>query len=412
MATEPLGTILCLASYEKGADFMREAKRLGWQVLLLTVTALEHAPWPRESLDDVFFMPDLHRVDDVILAVSYLARTHPITRIVALDDSDVETAAALREHMRLPGLDASHARLFHDKLAMRVRAREAGIPVPAFVPILTHRWIEDYMRDVPPPWLLKPRSEASTVGITRIEQPDDLWRQLETLGDRQSFHLLERYLPGAVCHVDALVLDSTLIFAEAHQYARPPLDVFHQGGIAMTRTLPRDGEDAHALIDLCQRVVRAFGMPAGAVHMEFIKSQADGQIAFLEVGARVGGAHIAEMVEAATGINLWREWARLELAPNRQEYHLPERRADYAGVIITLARQEHPDTSAYQDPEVVWRMNERYHAGFVLRASDPQRVATLLDEYSRRFAQDFYASLPAATDLSALRDTSPGDAPH
>lgn len=410
METRPPRTVLCLASFEKGHEFIRECKREGAHVILLTVVALEHAAWPRESIDELFYMPDLHRVDEIIRAVSYLARTRAIDHIVALDDSDVETAAALREHLRMPGMGASAARYVHDKLAMRVQAREAGIPVPDFVRVVNYDEIKEFMARVPAPWVLKPRGEASTVGITRISSQDELWPRLDELGDRQSFHLLERYIPGGVYHVDALIVEGAVIFAEAHQYGRPPLDVFHEGGIAITRTLPRGSEDERALKELCQRVIQALGMDHGAAHMEFIKGREDGRMYFLEVGARVGGANIAEMVEAATGINLWREWARIELAQPDDAYHLPARRDQYGGVIITLARQEYPDTSAYQDPEIVHRLDRRQHAGFVLAAQDPERIQALLDDYSRRFAADFFASLPPATDLSVFRDTSGGGA--
>jgi biotin carboxylase len=293
---------------------------------------------------------------------------------------------------------------------MRVKARDSGIPVPDFVRVLNYDEIKEFMARVPAPWVLKPRTEASTVGITRITAPDELWPRLDELGDRQSFHVLERYIPGGVYHVDALVFDRDVVFAEAHQYGRPPLDVFHEGGIAITRTLPRDGDDARTLKDLCRRVIQAFGMERGAVHMEFIKGRDDGRVYFLEVGGRVGGANIAEMVEAATGINLWREWARIELTQGNNAYSLPAHRDDYGGVIITLARQEHPDTSAYADPEIVHRLDRRNHAGFVLAAQEPERVQSLLDDYSRRFAVDFFASLPAATDLSVFRDTGSGGA--
>jgi hypothetical protein len=117
------------------------------------------------------------------------------------------------------------------------------------------------------------------------------------------------------------------------------------------------------------------------------------------------------MVEAATGINLWREWARIELTAADGDYSLPANREDYGGVIITLARQEHPDTAAYADPEIAHRLVRRYHAGFVLAASTPDRIQALLDDYSNRFAEDFFTSLPPATDLSVFRDTSGGAPP-
>jgi len=387
-------TVLCIVSYEKGQEFMRECKRQGWYVILLTVSALEEGNWPRESIDEVFHMPDLSKVDEVTRGVSYLARSRVIDRIVALDDYDVWTAAALREHLRLPGMGDTTVRYFRDKLAMRLKAQEHGIPVPDFVHVLNHDKIREYMERVPPPWVLKPRFEASTIGITKINAPEELWPRLDTLGDQQSFYVLERYIPGEVYHVDSLVVDRQVVFAEAHQYGRPPLDVFHEGGIAMTRTLPRGSEDEQALKEMSRQVLSAFGMVQGVTHMEFIKGHEDGRFYFLETAARVGGANIVELVETATGINLWREWARIETATPEHPYQLPEHKQNYAGVIVTLARQEHPDTSAYQDPEIVWRLDKRHHVGFVVAAQDPDRVKFLLDEYSRRFADDFFAKLP------------------
>lgn len=387
-------TVLCICSYEKGQEFIRECKRQGAKVFLLTVTELEHANWPFESIDELFHMPDLSKVDDVIRGVSYLARSHVIDRIVAMDDYDVWTGAALREHMRLPGMNESTVRYFRDKLAMRVKARENGIPVPDFVPVFNYDAIREFIERVPAPWLLKPRSEASTIGITRIDSAEELWSRLNALGDLQSFHVLERYLPGDVYHVDSLVFGREVIFTEAHQYARPPLNVYHEGGISSTRTIPRGSQDERVLKDLSRQVIGAFGMVSGVTHMEFIKGREDGQFYFLETAARVGGANIVELIEAATGINLWREWARIELASGEQLYQLPECRQDYAGVIVTLARQEYPDTSAYQEPEITWRLDKRHHVGFVVTAQEYERVAFLLDDYMQRFAVDFSATLP------------------
>jgi biotin carboxylase len=388
-----ISTVLCLASYEKGGALLDELKKLDRHVVLLTTSELENAAWPREVIDEFFVMPELAAGDDLIHAVSYLARTRDIERIIPLDDYDVLTAAFLREHLRLPGIGVSRARLVRDKLAMRVAAHTAGVLAPEFVHILNYERIAQFTRTVPPPWVLKPRMEVSAIGISRVERDADLWPHIEALGDRQSHFLLERYVPGDVYHVDSVVHGGQVLFAEAHGYARPPMDVFHGGGIAMTRTLERGSEDAQLLQSLNRDILGALHMDTGIAHLELIKGHTDGRFYFLEVGARVGGAHTAEMVEAATGINLWREWARLEIAGDR--YRLPEFADRYGGVILSLARQEHPDTSGYTDPEIVYRVTKRHHVGFVLCADAPERVRELQEQYSRRIADDFAAVMPA-----------------
>src|SRR5205814_5629256 len=140
------------------------------------------------------------------------------------------------------------------------------------------------------------------------------------------------------------------------------------GGVATTRTLPRGSEDELTLKGLRRQIIGAFRLVRGVTHMEFIKERGEDRFFFLETAARVGGANIVELVEAATGINLWREWARIETASKEHPYQLPEYQQNYGGVIITLARQEHPDISAYQDVEIVWRLNKPHHVGFVITA--------------------------------------------
>lgn len=388
-------TILCLASYYKGAAFIRTAKQLGCTVLLITRESMSGEDWPRESIDEIFFMPNLRARPDILYAVSYIARSRAIDLIIALDDYDVETAGALRDHLRLSGLSETHARHFRDKLTMRMLTRQAGIPIPEFTPVFNYDRLREFMQRVPPPWVLKPRSEASAMGITTINHPDELWPVLDRLGDAQSFHLLEQFLPGDVFHVDGLVQDGRLIFAEAHRYARPPMSVYQGGGVFMTRTLDRDSSAAKSLVALNRRVLKALGAVRGATHVEYIRAQADGKFYFLECASRVGGANIAEAVEYATGLNLWAEWAKIEIAHERGEtYQLPETRSHYAGLLNCLSHQEYPDLSAYQDAEVVWRLKKKHHAGVILASPDPQRLESLLNEYGRRFEQDFLAVMP------------------
>lgn len=388
-------TLLCMASYFKGGAFLRAAKQLGCTVLLITRESMAQEDWPRESIDEIFYMPNLRARPDIIYAVSYIARSRAIDQIIALDDYDVETAGALRDHLRLPGLGESHARHFRDKLTMRTLAKAAGVPIPEFTGVFNYDQLREFMQRVPPPWLLKPRSEASAMGIMTIHHPDELWPALDKLGDAQSFHLLEQYLPGDVFHVDGLVDDGKLIFAEAHRYAQPPMNVYQGGGVFVTRTLERGSATAKSLVALKRRVLKALQAVRGATHCEFIRAHKDGKFYFLECANRVGGANIAEAVEFATGVNLWAEWAKIEVAHLRGEtYQLPPTRSDYAGVMNCLARQEYPDLSGYQDPEVVWRLKKKHHAGLILASPDSQRLQFLLDDYNRRFAEDFLAVMP------------------
>jgi len=387
-------TILCVTSYEKGQEFMRTCKAIGCRVFLLTVEKLRNADWPCEAIDEFFFMPEELPLPGLLNAVSYAARSRKIDRIVALDEFDMENVSAIREHLRIPGMGLTTVRYFRDKLAMRARAREVGISVPGFVHVLNHDELREFMECVPGPWLLKPRSQASGIGMKKIQRPEELWPWLDRLGDEQSHFLLEQFVPGSVFHVDSVVSEREVVFAEAHAYGTPPLDVSHGGGVFTTRTLERDSEDARALEAINRELMEGLGLMRGVTHAEFLKAHADGKFYFIEIAARVGGAYISEVIENATGVNLWREWAKLEVGAGKEPYSLPATRRDYAGVIVSLSKQEQPDTSAYSDAEIVYRVKKYHHAGLIVKAAKAARVKELLDGYAVRFVNDFVASQP------------------
>ena len=391
-------TFLCLASYEKGHEFLREANRQSVHVVLLTSLSLkDKAHWPMNSVTEIFYMPDQDHQwnrDDVIKAVSFLARTRDFDRIIALDDFDVEMAAHLREHLRVPGMGESRVRYFRDKLAMRIAAREAAIPVPDFVHALNYDRVRAFLDRTPPPWVLKPRSMAGAIGIKKVHSAGELWPVIEGLGDMQSHYLLEQFVPGDVFHVDTIVYEKEVLFAIPSGYGRPPMEVSHQGGVFTTRILERGSEVAQRLLSVNLQVMATLGLVHGVSHSEFIQARAGGEILFLETSARVGGAHIVELVEAATGLNLWAEWSKLEAAGGKAPYRPPPPKQDYAGLLVSLARQEHPDTSAYTDPEIVWRMNRPHHVGLIVKSPSAVRVRELLQSYADRVQGDFQAYMP------------------
>jgi hypothetical protein len=171
------------------------------------------------------------------------------------------------------------------------------------------------------------------------------------------------------------------------------MEVAHEGRVFSSRTVLRDSPDDDALKAMNRLMLQSLGLVEGVSHTEFIKGDADGKFYFLETSARVGGAHISDLIEAATGLNLWAEWAKIECSTDG-EYKVNQLCNDYAGLMISLAKQERPDLSAYNDPEVVWRMNKKHHAGLIFRSPKQERVEDLLQSYTERFYQDFFTSAP------------------
>ena len=386
-------TFICISNYFKGNDFLINMKKLGNKVYLITSEKLKTKPWAFNSIDEIFFMPgqDVDWDLDMLLhGVAGIMRNEKVDAIVALDDFDVEKATYLRENLRVDGMGQTTGRFFRDKLAMRIKAQSEGVPVPAFSALFNDEYINHFADKVEAPWVLKPRSEASASGIMKVHTKDELWQKIHELGDNRIKYLVEQFKPGAVYHCDGLNFNGKVLFSLTSQYLATPMEISQGGGIFRSTNIPYNSTDDKAIKKVNEQVMKAFGMKHGATHTEFIKCNEDGKIYFLETSSRVGGAHLAEMVEAASGINLWGEWAKIEDALVRgKEYKVPTSKKEFAGIVLTLSKFEHPDLSGFNDSEVCFRVPLEYHAGLIVKSDKHERVRELLDHYAERLVRDF-----------------------
>ncbi|KEY19540.1 ATP-grasp domain-containing protein [Kaistella antarctica] len=392
-------TIVCISCYYKGYDFIDEMKKLGNRVILIVSESTKEKNWPWHAIDEVYYMPEVEpsvwNLDHLVQGFSYLLKGTKIDRVIALDDYDVEKAALLRESFRIPGMGQTTQRYFRDKLAMRQMAKDSYIDIPQFSSIFNDETVNEFVDKIAPPWVLKPRSEASATGIVKIKTKEELWIAIENLGDKRFHFLLESFKPGDVFHVDSLVYDSEICFVSASQYLSPPMEVSHDGGIFRSKTLGKKSPEFIALEEANKKVLKSFGLKHGATHTEFIRGKEDGKWYFLETSSRVGGAHIPDLVEASTGINLWREWARIENAwLNDTPYQLTKPTDLYGGLIICLSRDKNPDCKEFEAPEVYKFLPMDYHVGLVYQSDKSERIKELLDDAAMKINDHHLSIMP------------------
>ena len=386
-------TFICVSNFFKGADFLIQLKKLGNKVYLITSEKLRDKPWPTEYIDEIFYMEGQDtewNLEHLLLGVGNLMKSNTIDAIVALDDFDVEKATYLRENLRIAGMGQTTGRYFRDKLAMRMRAKSCGISNPNFCSLFNDHDINTFADTISPPWVLKPRSEASATGIIKVFDKESLWIHINEMGNNRFKYLVEQFHPGDVYHCDSLVLNGKILFSITSKYLTTPMEISQGGGIFRTANIPYDSEDDKAIKEANEQVIKGFGLKHGAAHSEYIKCRDDGKIYFLETSSRVGGAHIAEMVAEASNINLWKEWAAIEDSLVKEtQYTLPKVKKEYAGLVLTLSKFQHPDLSSFSDPEVCFRVHLDYHAGLIVKSDSSERVLELLDDYANRLTADF-----------------------
>lgn len=400
-----MASFICLAGYFKGDVFLRSLKAQGAKVFLFTLEKLAGEPWPMEAIDRMVLVKtqedgtwDLRAV---ISQVADLIRQESVDRIIALDDFDVDRAAYLREYFHIPGMKVSVAHNFRDKLAMRKKAQASGIAIPRFTDLFHEESIRKFLATVPPPWLIKPRGEAASAGIKKIPDEATFWEVLHRLGENRHAYLLEKFEPGDVYHVDSLTYKGEIVFIRVSKYLNAPLEVAQSGGVFRSATVPFYGEEDIALRQLTRILLKNFGLEYGASHTEFIRSYTTGEYYFLETAARVGGAHLSDMLEASTGFNIWAEWARMELALLQDRpYSTPISEHNFAGIVISLANQQRPDPSLLNAPEVCWKLTRDYHVGCIVKSASYERVQALLEDYMHLIQEHFHASAPPREKIS------------
>ena len=392
--------IVCIASEFKGNEFLEEAQAAGWFVTLVTKKKLLDSAWAWTSINDAKTVEDDSGVLDYVRAVTNLAGSRPIDRVVGMDEFDVMTAAMTREHLDLPGMSRSHCLRFRDKLTMRDIASKAGIACPEFVGAFNPQAITQFLADVPAPWIVKPRHEVSAFGIRKCETEGDVWDVLTDLDGRNNWRdhpsqfLIERFIEGKVFHIDSVVEGGKVRACGVSRYGTTPFEVSHYGGVFSSSILPYRSKERKQLEVLNRALLMAFKYEQGVSHAEFLQSDADGQFYLLEVACRVGGAYIANVLEHAAGFNLWREWARLETATDEKPYKMPKLRKEFAGITLALANTDEPDTSSYTDEEIVYKIIRPKHVGMIFHSKDRQRIDDLITIYTERITTDFLAVAP------------------
>ena len=392
--------IVIIASDYKGSEFIEEAHNAGWDVTLVTRKKLLDSPWPWTAINDVKTVEDDAGVLDYVRAATNVAGSRPVDRVVGLDEFDVITAAMTREHLDLPGMSRSFALRFRDKLTMRNIAHRAGIPCPEFVGAFNAQQITQFLGDVAAPWIVKPRHEVSAFGIRKCETAGEVWDVLTDLDGRNTWRdhpsnfLVERFIDGHVFHVDSVVENGKVVACGVSVYGTTPFKVSHYGGVFTSSIVPYKSKERKQLEVMNRALLMAFEYGRGVAHAEFLQCDATGEFYLLEVACRVGGAYIANVLEHACNFNLWREWAKLEIATDDKPYKLPKLRKDFAGITLALANTDEPDTSHYDDAEIVYKINKPKHVGMIFHSTQAARIDELLGVYTERITNDFLTMAP------------------
>jgi biotin carboxylase len=231
--------------------------------------------------------------------------------------------AAIADALGLPGIGVETARLMTNKLAMRGRLAEAGIPQPRFATVRTPGEARAAAAEVGFPAVLKPADSAGQVGLARVESAEDAASSVvaAVAASASGEAVLEEFVEGTEMNGIVVVQDGEVLSTILCDRLRPPGRGFGVSWLHVYPPTPVGTQLAEAE-RVAAEAVRALGLRTG-IGFPQILARPDGGVALVECAARIGGM-MAEHLLHAFGIDLLEVALRLALGePVTQEHVQP-----------------------------------------------------------------------------------------
>ena len=265
----------------------------------------------KSHLTDYLQVPRIMDQADVVARVRAWLRGRSVDRVLANWEILVETAAALRESLGMPGMSSDTVRGFRDKQLMKERVRAAGLRVPRSRRAFTASEARAAAEEIGYPMVLKPIAGAGSADTFRVNDAAELEAALAKTRHVPEVSC-EEFIEGEEFTYDTVCVDGTPLYENVAQYLPKPLIARTNEWISPVITTVRDLQQPPiaAGIALGRKVLRALGMGDGFTHMEWFFTK-KGEAVFGEIGCRPGGAHIVDQMNYTSDVDLFREWARV-----------------------------------------------------------------------------------------------------
>ena len=219
-------------------------------------------------------------------------------------DRAVPVVAAVAEKLALPGIGTQTARLLTHKRAMRDALGAGGLPQPPYASLRSHADIDDALAAVPFPAVLKPVDSGGQRAVFRIETREELERDLpEAITESPTGEaLLEGFVDGIELNGIVIARGGEPASITLSDRLRPPGIGFGVGWIHVyPPSIPP--EQLRLAEEVAVQSVRALGLRDAIAFPQLIASP-DGNVAVVEVAARIPGGQMADLVRHAVGVDL------------------------------------------------------------------------------------------------------------
>jgi len=273
------------------------AARLGTELVFATDRChLIEDPWQDHAIPIRFYDEDAS-----VTAILESAAARPLDGLIVVGDRPTVIAARVAGHLGLPWHPVEGAAAARHKRLTRERLRDAGLPVPWFVPVaIDHEPSAISHLPLTYPCVLKPVALSGSRGVMRADNAEGLitafarlqalMRQPDVLAERNEAHttaVIEGFIPGREYALEGLLTGGRLHTLAIFDKPDPLDGPFFEETIYLTPSSATD-DVQRAIVGSVGRAAAALGLRHGPIHAE-CRVNAEG-VFVLEVAARpIGG---------------------------------------------------------------------------------------------------------------------------
>ena len=273
------------------------ASRLGVELVFATDRChLIEDPWQDQAIPIRF-----HDEDASVAAILESAASRPIDGLLVAGDRPTVIGARVAARLGLPWHPPAGAEAARHKRLTRERLRDAGFPVPWFIPVaIDHEPSAGSHQPLSYPCVIKPVALSGSRGVMRadnvaalagaLERLRALMRQPEVRAERNAAHataLIEGFIPGSEYAIEGVMHHGALHVLAIFDKPDPLDGPFFEETLYVTPSAATPAVQ-RAIVHAVARAAQAIGLRHGPIHGE-CRVNPDG-VFVLEVAARpIGG---------------------------------------------------------------------------------------------------------------------------
>ncbi len=293
---------LMILGASRGQVGLYEAcKKLG----IYSIAASIEGDYPGFALADEVCIVDICDKDAVLQKAKDLKIDGIVTCCM---DTGLQTVGYVASELNLPGLSAQAALDCGDKLCMKRRLVQEGVPTAPFVEI--HK--ESDLEKIAPlglPVVIKSCASQGSSGVVVAHDIDQAYQAAQSMLSQEGLCIAEQYLRGEEFGAQACVSKGQIVFVMPHGDITYTL----QAPIPVGHFVPLDADQCIVddAITVSEQAIRALALDDCAVNIDIMNT--DQGCMILELTGRAGANTLPELVSAAYGVDYYEKIALISI---------------------------------------------------------------------------------------------------